>query len=447
MVDSLTSALPRSFGVEQHDLATLPQFDAQYHKGMTRLLRIIALCWLASIPISYLLDQVFVGLSSAPRSLPLLYYCLQMCPPLIVFGLAASPPAQHWLGRAFLPIVICCMSVLPLLITPLVTPLDVGPITGVRGLISLRFSPVVLIGLLLVAWNYSWKYVLLLNVMIPALIIVPALLHLTVVATTIGVALIQAMGFLTISYCVYTLVVRLKRQSAELHEANRHLRHYASTLESLTISRERNRVARELHDTLAHTLSSLTVQLETIKAYWERDPQAARAMIETALMASRGGLQETRRALDALRASPIDDFGLRIALNDMVESIAEVANIQLELLVPEELPLLDPASEQAIYRIAQEAVTNVAHHAQAQRVAVQLSYTDQALLMRVQDNGCGFDMQQGQQAGHFGLAGMHERARLIGAHLKMTSAFGAGTLIELTLPLDGRRTDACADLR
>ncbi len=117
MVDSLASVLPRSFGAEQHDLATLPQFDAHYHTGMSRLLRMIALCWLASIPISYMLDQLFVARSAAPHSLPLLYYGLQMCPVLVVFGLAASPSVQRWLGRAFLPIVVCCMSVLPLLIT------------------------------------------------------------------------------------------------------------------------------------------------------------------------------------------------------------------------------------------------------------------------------------------------------------------------------------------
>src|SRR3954471_15956642 len=116
------------------------------------------------------------------------------------------------------------------------------------------------------------------------------------------------------------------------------------------------RVATELHETLAHTLSSLSVQLETVKAYWAIDPALAQELLESALSATRSGLHETRRALDALRARPLDDVGLRLALGEMIAAVAELANLQLDLTLPDPLPLLDAGVEQAIYRIAQEAL-------------------------------------------------------------------------------------------
>jgi len=116
------------------------------------------------------------------------------------------------------------------------------------------------------------------------------------------------MGLLGLRYCVSLLMDKLRAQRASVEQANLQLRHYAGTLEQLAISRERNRVARELHDTLAHTLTGIIVQLEATKAYWEVDHQTAGTMIQTALDSARAGLQETRRALRALRASPLDEL-------------------------------------------------------------------------------------------------------------------------------------------
>src|SRR5439155_20678930 len=129
--------------------------------------------------------------------------------------------------------------------------------------------------------------------------------------------------------------------------------HHAGTLESLAVSRERNRMARELHDTLAHTLSGLSVQLETVEAYWDVEPRTAHAMLDRALEATRDGLQETRRALKALRASPLDDLGLGLALRRMAESAVARANIELDLEIPEQVPPLAPDVEHCIYRVAQ----------------------------------------------------------------------------------------------
>ena len=152
------------------------------------------------------------------------------------------------------------------------------------------------------------------------------------------------------------------------------LRQYADTVEELTISRERNRMARELHDTLAHSLSAVTVQLEAIRTLWAVDPEAARNMLDSADEAARLGLKEARRALQDLRASPLQDLGLPLALQELAETAARRSGAVLALDVPRQLDgSLSPAVEQGVYRIAQEALENVVRHAQASAITVSLA--------------------------------------------------------------------------
>ena len=168
-------------------------------------------------------------------------------------------------------------------------------------------------------------------------------------------------------------------------------------------------MARELHDTLAHTLSALSVQLETAKAYRDVDPAATAAILDTSLAATRSGLQETRQALKSLRASPLEDMGLSLALRQLATETAERANLQLDLSVPTHIPSLPHAIEQCLYRVTQEATANVAYHADARTMTVQLTFNGD-ILLQVSDDGRGFDPQQAEAAGHFGLVGMRERA-------------------------------------
>lgn len=123
-------------------------------------------------------------------------------------------------------------------------------------------------------------------------------------------------------------------QQRTLETANRRLVELAASLEKLTISRERNRMARELHDTLAHTLSGLTVHLEAVKAYLDVEPHTAKALLDESLTHTRRGLNETRRALAALRATPLDDLGLVLALRHLVDSATERTDLQPTLELP-----------------------------------------------------------------------------------------------------------------
>jgi signal transduction histidine kinase len=236
-----------------------------------------------------------------------------------------------------------------------------------------------------------------------------------------------------VGYFINRLITQLKIQQNQLEQANKRLIHYANTVEQLSISRERNRLARELHDTLAHTLSGLSVQLETTRAYWEVDPDTAQTLLVKAQDATRNGLAETRRALKALRASPIEDLGLLIGLEKLAQNAAERGRLNLDLSLPEQLPSLSPDVEQCIYRIAQEATENVAQHANAANLLVRLEIKETEISLRVEDDGLGFETNRDPGSGHYGLAGMYERAQLAGAELTIHSHPDQGTHIQLRI--------------
>ncbi len=236
--------------------------------------------------------------------------------------------------------------------------------------------------------------------------------------------------FLTVGYIVTRMIGAQRQQRTDRAEANDKLHEHAAIAEQLTISRERNRMARELHDTLAHSLSAVSVQLEAVDSALESSPEDARRLLNRALAQTRSGLAETRRALQSLRASPLDDLGLKLSLHTLSESMAKRGGMKLDLQL-EEVGELPPATEQNIYRIAQEALTNVVKHANASKVGVTLMKPNGKVVLTVRDNGIGFDPSIPANNGHFGLHGIHERAELIGAEIEVESKPGQGTTVRL----------------
>lgn len=410
--------------------AARAHWQAQPPVAVVPLLRSVSAIWICYILVLSVVDLYFAALNPNVRPLPALYYISQVLIAGAVLGLSFWHGLQMRLGRSFLPLVIIGMSALPLITTSLTIPSSLpAPIAGIGGLVRLRALPILTVAVVLIAWQYRWKHVVLFSFATTALVIVLLLGQPTGYLNMMAISAVQMMSFLIIGYFTCALMDKLRAQSMALEQANTQLRHYATTLEKLAVSRERNRVARELHDTLAHTLSGLTVQLEATKAYWDVDPNAARTMVETALQTTRDGLHETRRALKALRASPLDDLGLRVALCSMAVLAAEGANIRLDCAVAENLPMLSPDVEQCLYRIAQEAVTNATHHADADVLTVRLACADDRLTLTVQDNGQGFDVQRARSPGSFGISGMYERAALAGGELSITSVPGQGTTV------------------
>lgn len=401
-------------------------------RDMLRLLQLTAGLWLGYLLMLLAIDQTFYPRPVFP---PVFYWINGLCA-LAVLGLTLWRHSWNWIADIFVRSIIALLSVLPILTANLaVLPLPPTQANGPEA-ITLRLTPLLLMALILTAWRYGFSYVIMFSWIAAVLMIVlqvsrfrpggPSL------APPLTVILIQTLMFLVVGYLISALIQRLEEQRRSLAQANARLADYASTLEELTISRERNRMARELHDTLAHTLSALSVQLETVKAYWGVDPPAAQQMLDRSLDATRSGLQETRRALKSLRASPLDDLGLTLALRQMATEAAERSHLFLDLSVPEQLPVLPLAAEQCIYRIAQEAVANAAHHANARLLRLHLVLAN-GMTLEVTDDGVGFDPDHASVTGHFGLAGMRERAGMAGGELSIISRPGQGTVVRLTI--------------
>jgi signal transduction histidine kinase len=242
--------------------------------------------------------------------------------------------------------------------------------------------------------------------------------------------------FYTVAGLAIVALARAQRrfrqeQAQQQAERQAQLARYASALEQLAISRERNRIAREMHDTLAHTLSAVSVQLKALEVLWDSDPGEARSVLRATDDLTRSGLDEARRALHALRASPIEEMGLALALQSAAEEAKARAGFALSFSAPPQVSGLRPEVEQHLYRIGEEALNNIARHANARHVAVTLAQKDGATLLTILDDGCGFERGQAGRSGHFGLTGMRERASLINARLEVESRPQAGTSVRV----------------
>jgi signal transduction histidine kinase len=367
----------------------------------------------------------------------------------VVLILLVWAPAQQRLGRGFFPLVIT-LSSLPFLIERYWYLLIAAAPEATRGdfyrAFTLRLDFVVLV--LLVAWHYRFRYVMLYVGLISALDwglnILPASQGLTPPADFPSRIISRAMLSLLVGYVVTWLQHRQWQQQQALLEANRQqaeantkLARYAATVEQLSISRERNRLARELHDTLAHSLSALSVQLEAVSSLWNVNPQTARQMLSRADETTRTGLTEARRSLQALRAAPLEELGLALALRELAESAAKRADLVLEVEAPELAVDLPSHVEQSIYRIAQEALENVVRHARARHVTVKLLYSANEIKLSVADDGIGFAVDRlNGAAPQFGIRGMRERALMLESELQISSELQKGTQVCLSLRLN-----------
>lgn len=193
---------------------------------------------------------------------------------------------------------------------------------------------------------------------------------------------------------------------------------------------ERNRLAREIHDTLAQGLTGIALQIETAEALLDggAEGERVRAALERALAQTRASLDEARRSVQELRAAPLEGQTLAEALIDL-----GATDGRLRVEVPAEPRALSARVELGVYRIAQEAVANALRHARATRVVVTLRVSDEWVRLTIEDDGGGFDPSTIER-GRFGIVGMRERARLLGGSLGVDSGPGAGTRIEAEVP-------------
>lgn len=360
------------------------------------------------------------------------------------------PGLPQKLGRAFLPIVVVYYSIISIIqrylflgwaLPDLARQVEASP--GQRDFImdngwSLLVS--LLIPLALVAWQYDLKAVIwycvgITLVELPLMTLAPRPPHITLLDMT-SIIVMRAVVFAMVGYIITRMIGAQRAQRRALAEANARLQRAAATQEQLIVSRERNRLAHELHDTLAHSLSAVAVQLEAADSALDESPVTARSLLAKALAQTRSGLTETRRALQALRASPLEDMGLPLAIRTLAESTARRTGMALEMDLPATPTPLAPAMEQGVYRVAQEALNNAARHSAATQLRVALHSNGQsgaALRLTISDNGRGFDPAVVDLADHYGLQGMVERAEMMNGALEIHSAPNAGTAITLSV--------------
>jgi signal transduction histidine kinase len=292
-----------------------------------------------------------------------------------------------------------------------------------------------LIPLVLLAWGYgrqgalwgsTWAAVLHLGIGI-TVVSQDSDFRLVIAQALVRVALLYLVP-LIISF----LAERERKQHTELEIAHQRLRRHTATVEQLATSRERNRLARDLHDTLAHSLSGLTVQLEALRTLLAHDPEAAQEAVDEISALAKKGLEESRQAIQALRSDRVETVGLSGALRDELLAFQARTGVATDLTVAGEEPDLEADESQALSRIAEEALSNVERHASAQQVTVRLAFGSDRVDLVVSDDGVGFDAAS-VGSDRYGLTGMRERAAMIGATLEVNSHPGGGTKVWCSL--------------
>src|SRR5207244_5622967 len=217
-----------------------------------------------------------------------------------------------------------------------------------------------------------------------------------------------------------TLAIQLTRLSAQSRQS--------------AVMAERNRMARDIHDTLAQGFTGVIVQLE---AAGEAMSQSRTAIVSDHLNQAgdlaRESLREARRSMQALRPQALEEKQLSEALKDLIEKMTRGTTAQARFTLQGKRRKLPLEWETNLLRIGQEVLTNVLRHARANEFKVLLVFDSSEIRLELRDNGCGFDPQRRHEG--FGLQGMRERAEGMGGRLTIQSAPGQGTAISIVLPL------------
>jgi len=232
----------------------------------------------------------------------------------------------------------------------------------------------------------------------------------------------------------------LNRMAQQLRSYQTAMRDYVAAI-TMGQEEERKRLARELHDDTAQSLVALSQKLEMAQKALNQDPQKAAAQLAELRAMTADILANVRQFSRDLRPVYLEDLGLVPALEMLVHEVSQRNGIKPELRIRGTPQRLSPDMELAIYRIVQEALSNVTRHAHAQHVVVEAAFRSDGISVVVEDDGVGFQVPESPdalaRAGHFGLMGIRERALLFGGRVTVTSQPGAGTKLTVHLPFSG----------
>ena len=399
--------------------------------GLLRLFRYFSLIGLVYFSARWVYDDVSFT-RTAIIAVPSVYY-------VMIHGLLFLSLSFPWLERKlkdrFFPLILIIYT-LAMVGGSWLYLLE--PDRGITHFISQSYSlvPILIVPVVFIAWQYDFNAVLIYTVVTNLSDFIITFLivgHISIDSLPLlTLPVVRAFTFALGGFLVSQLNEKQREQKHKQVQANMQLGQSANTLASLATSRERNRLARELHDTLAHTLSGISVNLEALKTMVPEGETEANAMLDNSLSAARRGLAGTRRALKDLRAQPLEDLGLELALQSLVESLAERQEMLAEIRISNLVQILPPNVEQAFYRIGQESIENVSIHANASKIYFSLEEEVGIVRMEIRDDGVGFDAQSAPGMERYGIQGMKERATSIGADFDVYSRSGEGTTFKLS---------------
>lgn len=228
---------------------------------------------------------------------------------------------------------------------------------------------------------------------------------------------------------ILSLNGQLNEANEELKQANIRLEEYAKETEKMVTTRERNRLAREIHDTLGHALAGIITGIEACTALMDVAPEATKVQLMAIADVARQGMTDVRRSVKALRPDALEKFNLEKALMQTINEMRTATNAEIEYKCTTELNCFNTDEEDVIYRIVQECITNSIRHGKAKRIEIQISREFNILKICIQDNGIGCeDIKRG-----FGLHHMEERLGML--HGSLSCDGSEGFMVEAQIPI------------
>jgi signal transduction histidine kinase len=288
------------------------------------------------------------------------------------------------------------------------------------------------IPLVYIAWQYQFKYVIVYCSLITLAEIIPTAFFTSEDWYLFGILSLGILG----RGIILGLVEIQRSQQKQLEVSNAKLRKYAFTTERLAQSQERNRIARELHDTLAHTLSSVAIQLEAVKSLFDINGEEAKSLLVKSLENTRNGLKETRRTLKDLRASELDTFGLTRAITNVLLSAKERAGFNVTTAISEGMDSFPDEINHCLFRVIQEAIENIIRHSNARNVSFKLFLQKKEIHLQISDDGIGINNNAISKKDNFGIRGMQERVEALGGSFSISGSPKKGTLIDVLIERD-----------
>lgn len=302
-------------------------------------------------------------------------------------------------------------------------------------------SPVVLIGLLPVLIAQS---IIILNSKLKAILFFIASYGLYCIAMAINYGASELPIFIPIFFLILLIVIVYTVSYNRQVRARERMEFYLLQLEmayqkveELTLLNERQRMARDLHDTLAQGLAGLIMQLEAVSIHINNgNVIRSNEIIHNSMQQARETLKDARTVIDNLRTGELEDVDFHRAVLEEIKKFEEITGIHVEKEINEVYSLSNLSMEYGIY-IIRESLNNIMKHSRADQVRIKIKSKDGQLYMEIIDNGIGFSTKNiGKQTGKYGLIGLQERVRLVGGKLTIESIPGEGTKLAITVPMD-----------